>query len=65
MHHEFTKALQKQMEEFVDSFLYLGPQDLRLREKIPADIALDANYRTELQRGSAMLGFPNEVLRRS
>jgi hypothetical protein len=32
---------------------------LRLREKIPADIALDVNYRTELQRGGAMLGFPD------
>jgi hypothetical protein len=59
VHHEFPKALQKPMEELVDAFLYLGPQDLRLREKIPADIALDVNYRTELQRGSAMLGFPN------
>lgn len=49
------------MEDFVDAFLYLGPQDLRLRETIPADIALDANYQTELQRGSAMLGFPNRA----
>jgi len=47
------------MEEYVDAFLYLGPPDLRLSAKIPADIALDVNYRTELQRGSAMLGFPN------
>jgi hypothetical protein len=39
--------------------LYLGPQDLRLREKIPADIALDVTYRKELQRGGAMIGFPN------
>jgi hypothetical protein len=59
VHHDFPKALQKPMEEFVDAFLYLGPQDLRLREKIPADIALDVNYRTELQRGGAMIGFPN------
>ena len=58
-HHEHPKALQKPMEELVDAFLYLGPQDLRLREKIPADIALDVSYRTELQRGSALLGFPN------
>jgi hypothetical protein len=43
----------------VDALLYLGPQDLRLREKIPADIALDASYRAELQKGGAMLGFPN------
>ncbi len=59
VHHDFPKALQKPMEEFIDAFLYLGPPDLRLREKTPADIALDVTYRTELQRGSAMLGFPN------
>ena len=58
VHHGFPKVLQKPMEELVDAFLYLGPQDLRLREKIPADIALDSNYRAELQRGGAMLGFP-------
>jgi len=51
--------LQKPMEDLVDAFLYLGPQDLRLREKIPADIALDTNYRAEFQRGGAMLGFPD------
>jgi hypothetical protein len=50
--------LQKPMETFVDAFLYLGPQDLRLSEKLPADIALDANYRMELQKGGAMFGFP-------
>lgn len=59
VHHDFPKFLQKPMEELVDAFLYLGPQDLRLREKIPADIALDVTYRTELQRGGAMIGFPN------
>jgi hypothetical protein len=37
VHHDFPNALQKPMEEFVDAFLYLGPQDLRLREKIPAE----------------------------
>ena len=62
VHHDFPKALQKPMEEFVDAFLYLGPQDLRLREKIPADIALDATYRAELQRGSAMWDFPMGLL---
>jgi hypothetical protein len=59
VHHDFPKAMQKPMEELVDGFLYLGPQDLRLREKIPADIALDVTYRTELRRGGAMIGFPN------
>lgn len=41
LHHDFQKALQKPIEELVDAFLYLGPQDLRLREQISADIALD------------------------
>jgi hypothetical protein len=59
VHHEFPEALLKPVEDLVDAFLYLGPQDLRLREKIPADIALDASYRAELQRGGAMLGFPD------
>ena len=47
------------MQDLIDAFLYLGPQDLRLREKIPADIALDASYRAEFQRGGAMFGFPD------
>ena len=59
VHDEFPKALQKPMEDLVDAFLYLGPQDLRLKEKIPADIVLDANYRAEFQRGAAMFGFPD------
>jgi hypothetical protein len=58
VHNEFPTAVQKPMEDLVDSFLYLGPQDLRLKEKIPADIALDASYRAEFQRGADMLGFP-------
>lgn len=61
VHHDFPKSLQKPIEELVDAFLYLGPQDLRLREKIPADIALDASYRAEFQRGAAMYGFPDEA----
>jgi hypothetical protein len=59
VHHEFPKPLQRPMEDYIDAFLYLGPQDLRLREKIPADIALDVTYKAELQRGAAMIGFPN------
>jgi len=59
VHDEFPKALQKPMEDLVDAFLYLGPQDLRLKETIPADIVLDANYRAEFQRGAAMFGFPD------
>ena len=41
----------------VDAFLYLGPQDLRLKEKLPADIALDEDYRSESQKGGSMFGI--------
>jgi hypothetical protein len=50
--------LQKPVEEVVDAFLYLGPRDLRLLEQIPADIALDNEYMTELQRRDALTAFP-------
>ena len=46
------------MEDLIDAFLYLGPQDLRLKEQLPADIALDTDYRMELQRREALTGFP-------
>jgi len=42
------------MEDLVDAFLYLGPQDLRLNEQLPADIALDIDYRMELARREAL-----------
>ena len=59
LHNEFPKDLQKSMADLVDAFLYLGPQDLRLREKMPADIALDVDYRTELlRRGALFPGAP-------
>ena len=45
------------MGEMVDAILYLGPQDLRLKEQIPADIALDIDYMTELQRRESLTGF--------
>ena len=58
MHRGFPEALQKLTEELVDAFLYLGPQDLRLQEKHPADIALDVTYPTELQQGVAHARIP-------
>lgn len=57
--HGFPKMLQKPMEDLVDAFLYLGPQDLLVREKIPADIALDAAFHRDLQQGGPMIGFPD------
>lgn len=59
VHHDFPKMAQKPIEDLIEVFLYLGPQDLRLSEKIPADIALDVTYTAELQKSGAMLGFPN------
>jgi hypothetical protein len=55
-HHAFPKLLQGPVENLVDAFLYLGPQDLRLGEKIPADIVLDADYMKEWQRRQALPG---------
>ena len=46
------------MEELVDAFLYLGPQDLRLREQTPADILLDEDYMKELHRRMALTNLP-------
>ena len=50
VHNEFPKDLQGAMSDLVDAFLYLGPQDLTLKEHVPADIALDADYMKELDR---------------
>jgi hypothetical protein len=52
-----SKSTQRPMEEFVDAFLYFGPQDLRLKEQMPADVASDTDFMTELQRREAMSGF--------
>jgi hypothetical protein len=40
----------------VDAYLYLGPRDLQLREPRPAEISLDRDYMTELQRRATLLG---------
>jgi len=56
----FPRGLQKPMAELVDAFLYLGPPDLALWEKMPADIVLDADYRKELRRREVLSGFPGE-----
>jgi hypothetical protein len=60
VHNDFPPELQKPMETFVDAFLYLGPQEFKLNEPMPADIALDVNYMTELQRRESLTGFPGE-----
>jgi hypothetical protein len=58
VHNEFPKNEQKPMADLVDAFLYFGPQDLRLKEQMPADIALDSDYMTELLRRMALMGLP-------
>jgi hypothetical protein len=59
----FPPELQKPVEDVVDAFLFLGPRDLRLSEPISADIALDTEYMTELQRRDAFTAFPGEAPR--
>jgi hypothetical protein len=58
IHQDFPEKLRKPMEKLVDAFLYLGPTDLRLTEQMPADIALDGDYRVELQRRDNLPGMP-------
>ena len=58
VHDELPKNEQKPMADLVDAFLYLGPQDLRLTEPMPADIALDGDYMAESMRRMALMGMP-------
>ena len=53
--NEFPESLQKPIADLVDAFLYLGPQNLRLEEKMPADIAVDTDYTAELQRRAGLM----------
>jgi hypothetical protein len=55
----FPKEVQKPMAQLVDAFLYLGPSDLALTEKTPADILLDSEYRAELVRRLVLMGVPS------
>jgi hypothetical protein len=55
---KLQKQFQQPMEHLIDAFLYLGPEELRLKEPMPADIALDADYMTELRRREPLIGFP-------
>jgi hypothetical protein len=51
------------METLVDAFLYLGPQDLRLREQMPAYISLDAEYMADWKRRNALMAAPGTPVR--
>jgi hypothetical protein len=58
VHNDFLKGLQRPTQYLVDAFLYLGPQDLKLFEQMPGDIAVDVEYRMELRRREALPGYP-------
>lgn len=66
-HISFPPKLQRQfqgpIEHFIDAFLYLGPQEFRLKEPLPADIALDDDYMTELRRRESLLGLLGDILK--
>jgi hypothetical protein len=64
-HSDFTGPLRKPVEELFDAVLYPGPQDLRLWEKVPADIVLDADYMTERRRRAALPGSPTPTVQTS
>jgi len=57
-HTDFPAPLRKPVEELFDAVLYLGPPDLRLWEKVPADIVLDTDYMKERSRRAALPGSP-------
>jgi hypothetical protein len=59
VHTDFSKEFQQPVENMVDAVLYLGPSELELKEQMPADIALDLEYRKELQRRQALPGIPS------
>jgi hypothetical protein len=46
------------MADMVDGFIYLGSQDLRLQEPMPADVALDHDYMAEMFRRSKLAHYP-------
>jgi uncharacterized iron-regulated protein len=58
VHTVIPNEEQKPMAELVDAFLYVGPRDLALREQMPADIALDFDYMTEMIRRAVLQGYP-------
>lgn len=49
---ESTTKLSKR----VDAYLYLGPQELLLKEPRPAEVFLNKDYMAELKRRAALMG---------
>ena len=56
IHSDFPQ--ERPMADMVDAFIYLGSQDLRLQEPMPADIALDHDYMAEMLRRSKLARYP-------
>ncbi len=56
--NEFDGTTPKPVNALLDAFLDLGPQTLRLREPVPADIGLDTAYMTEWLRRLKVSGLP-------
>ena len=57
-HIGFPENEQRPMAAMADGLLYPGPQTLRLKEAMPADIGLDADCMTELRRRSSLTKLP-------
>ena len=56
--NEFEGKTPKPVAALLDAFLYLGPQNLQLREPVPADISLDRAYMSEWLRRLKVSGLP-------
>jgi len=52
------KQAEKPLEHYIDAFLYLGPQEFRLEEPMPANIVVDADYLIEVRRREFLIGIP-------
>jgi hypothetical protein len=53
---EIPAEAKAKFSTMADAYLYLGPRDLLLNEPTPAEIILDKDYMTELQRRAAIMG---------
>ncbi|HEX3684228.1 MAG TPA: hypothetical protein VHU83_16965 [Bryobacteraceae bacterium] len=54
---------KKPLADLIDAFLYLGPDNLRLADPIPADVALDTDYMTKWLWRSSLIVPPVETLK--
>jgi len=52
---QIVPIVLKGYSKMVDAYLYLGPRDLQLSEPRPAEISLDKDYMTELQRRATIM----------